>query len=197
MRRREGGRQHREMYSGQMYERDMFGEFKMSKEGRQAFKEAATRDGYMRRGQAMDFIREHGMEDPTNPTRPFANELRLAVAEELGLESNDEMDLLRYYSAVGTPLDVFHGIDGWIEFNNGRIPRSVTMDVTRNKLKDEHKADLIVHEVPDPSEDEEKFMKAVYEQYGPAIAKKLMPAVRVWRRQQERRAQIQQERGKK
>lgn len=165
-------------YSGRLSESDMFGDFKTTPAGVKAFKDEVNAQGYLTRDRAIELIRKHTQEDPTNPMKPFARELRLAVAEELGLESDADLDNLRFYSAVGTPLDVFHGVDGWIEFRpEGGTPRIVTIDVTLDPAKLEHKADVIVHEVPDPSENEKRFLKFVYEEYAPKVAEKLRPMV--------------------
>lgn len=177
----------REFYSGRLSESDMFGDFQTTPEGVKAFKVVAGERGYIARGQAIELIRKHTKEDPTNPTKPFANEIRLAVAEELGLEDDEDLDRLRFYSAVGTPLDVFHGVDGWIEFHmEGGASRIVTMDVTLDPGKTEHKADVIVHAVPDPSENEKQFMELVYEEYAPQIADKLRSSVEAMMRRRER-----------
>lgn len=168
----------RDFWSGRLSESDLFGDFKTTPAGVSAFKAEVSERGYITRARAIELIRKHTQEDPTNPTRPFAKELRLAVAEELGLESDTDLDNLRFYSALGTPLDVFHGVDGWIEFRpEGGSPRVVTIDVTLDPAKLEHKADVIVHEVPDPAENEKRFLKLVYEEYAPQVAEKLRPMV--------------------
>jgi hypothetical protein len=139
-----------------MNERDVLGEFRPTREGVQAFRAAADERGYITHARSMELIRQFSMEDPTNPAKPFAKELRLAVIDELGLEEDADLDRIRYYSAVGTALDHFHGVDAWMEFvpEHGR-PAVVTMDATMNPDKLAHKADIIIQSFPDPSEDEE------------------------------------------
>jgi hypothetical protein len=182
----------REFMSGKLSEIDSLGTFKQTDEYRRAFQKEASESGYVPFEAAMKLIRDHeGEFDPTNPDKPFANELRIAIAEELGLEG-DDMDRIQFHTAVGTPLDHFHGIDAWVEFVPGRGgARTVTLDYTDDPGKIEHKADIIVHDVSDPSKDEDAFMKKVYDDYAPMIAKKLETAVGAFRRRQERAGQMQ------
>jgi hypothetical protein len=183
----------REFYSGRLSERDMLGEFKGGDDYRKAYLNAANEDGFMIRHQAIELIRKFSESDPRNPSKPFAKELRMAVIEELGLEESEDMDRVKFFSAVGTPLDHFHGVDAWVEFDSGRGgPRMVTLDVTLNTEKETHKADIIVQKVPDPSENEDEFLKLVYEIYAPQIAEQLKTAVNAMMRRRGR-AQEQEE----
>lgn len=75
--------------------------------------------------------------DPSDPNLRVANDLHAEVALALGL---DDWRELRLFSAVNSPLDFFHGVDGWFEFR-GRV---VTMDVTTNPHKLSAKADFII-----------------------------------------------------
>lgn len=105
-------------------------------------------------------------QDPTNPWKAFPRELRLAIGEKLGIIEDDEaMDRLRYYTAVGSPLDAFHGVDAMIELE-GKAPkeesRRVTFDVTLKsepEAKEGAKADVVVRELHD--EDSPEFLTDV------------------------------------
>lgn len=155
----------RDFYSGRLNERDVFGEFKMTDEAKKAFRSAAEERGYIAYSKVIDLIRRFPSEDPTNPQKPFAKELRMAVIEALDLEDEEDMARIRFYSAVGTALDIFHGIDGWIELQlEEGPPVLVTLDVTLNTQKLEHKADIIIQEITDPSQNEDRFLEQV-EQY--------------------------------
>ena len=77
-------------------------------------------------------------EDPSDPDLRVANDLHASVAIAMGLVDWEELCL---FTSIGTPLDSFHGIDGWFEFR-GRV---LTMDVTTNEQKDSYKADMIIH----------------------------------------------------
>ncbi|MBI5793623.1 hypothetical protein HZA87_00855 [Candidatus Uhrbacteria bacterium] len=178
----------RDFYSGRFNERDVLGEFRSNAAGLRALQDEAGERGYIARGRAIDLIRQHTQEDPTNPRKPFAKELRLAVIDELGLEEDDDLDRIRFYSAVGTPLDVFHGVDGWIEFvpEKGSI-QMITLDVMLDPGKVSHKADVIVQQFPDPVEDEVAFLEAV-EGYASEVADRLRPSVEAMLRQRGQRS---------
>ena len=83
--------------------------------------------------------------DPKDPATKYMNNLHVLVAEALELEDYGDLKLL---TAVGSPLDFFHGVDSLFEFQ-GQI---VTIDVTKNPKKLGGKADFILQE--DVLEDE-------------------------------------------
>lgn len=160
----------REFYSGKMNERDTFGEPKRGKGYTAAWRAKAAESGYLKFDDALKLVREHLEQDPTNPAKPFAKELRLAVIDGLGLETDEDMDRVRFYSAIGTPADVFHGVDAWMEYETPNRQRLViTLDATRNPSKDSAKADVVIPEISDPAEDEKKFLEQVGT-YGEEIA---------------------------
>ena len=64
----------------------------MSDEAKRAFRLAADERGYVTYNKALELVRTFSQEDPTNPQKPFAKELRLAVIEALDLEDDDEMN---------------------------------------------------------------------------------------------------------
>lgn len=47
---------------------------------------------------------------------------------------------IKFFTAVGSALDLYHGVDGWFEFN-GEV---VTIDITRNLEKVFAKADIVI-----------------------------------------------------
>ncbi len=162
-----------------MNEKDTFGEFKATKAYRDAFQKAANIDGYLPRDGSLAIVRDFSKEDPTNPKKPFANELRMAIIEELGLETVEEMDRVKFFSAVGkTSADIYHGIDAWVEYDFGDGRRAiVTLDATKNTAKQSAKADVVIQEITDPSEDEGKFIEQA-EQYGSEVARMLQERIR-------------------
>lgn len=103
--------------------------------------------GYMPYNRAMTLAKNLAVWDPTDPAPRQANNLHFYVCEALGVEDYSQV---RFYSALGTPLDFYHGVDCWVEFG-GRV---VTIDLTANIHKDHHKADVVVH--PEDLEDEGK-----------------------------------------
>ena len=155
------------MYSGRELELDLIGKPRWPKEYVTALRGVANEKGYVRRDIGMDLIRRFTPDDPTNPPKDFARELRLAVLEALGLPDGDE---LGFYSAVGTPVDVFHGVDAWVDLaytpvgHPDQVRHAVaTIDATlrAEKLAEGHKADLIVPDMP--SESDPRYLEMIEE----------------------------------
>lgn len=76
--------------------------------------------------------------DPHDPSTPVSNDLHALVVDLL----DEEYDNVSFFTAVGSPLDYYHGVDAFIEYH-GQV---VTLDVTINKHKDSYKADVIIGE---------------------------------------------------
>lgn len=164
-------------YSGHFLERDMFGNPTEARPGKDRaleterlrrferdFAALRTKHGTEGRGflpfdVALDFVRAHTAEDPKNPSQPFAKELvhqiNILLKERSYRPLSPEEGAL-FFSAVGTPLDVFHGVDAWVEVPNFRMGgwrERVTLDVTKNtrKLSEGHKAHILVPEIVAPA----------------------------------------------
>jgi hypothetical protein len=90
----------------------------------------------MKFNQALEEVKENQPYDPHHPTGEAA-EFHRAVASAMGVDPEE----LELYTAVGSTLDRFHGVDGFFSFN-GII---VTVDVTANPHKDSYKARVIVN----------------------------------------------------
>jgi len=99
---------------------------------------------YLPYTRAMAVAREHPAWDPTDPDPRQANDLHAWVCEGLGVEDYSQVC---FYSALGTPLDRFHGVDCWFEVG-GRV---VTIDLTTDPSKERYKADVVLH--PEDLED--------------------------------------------
>ncbi len=92
---------------------------------------------YMPFKAAMCAVKSKQPVDPTGrPQKPFAQALKRGIVKRLGVLYHE----VKFYSAVGSSLDVFHGIDAFVEYR-GKI---VTMDVTMNSQKDAYKADFLI-----------------------------------------------------
>ncbi|MBI2474887.1 hypothetical protein HYV69_00455 [Candidatus Uhrbacteria bacterium] len=157
-------------YTGDMLQNDAFGRVDVSKEHEEAFRIMKDKYGFLSLDKLLDLVRRYTREDPTNPKKPFARELRQAVIEQLGIETVEDMDRVKFYSAVGTHADILEGVDAWIEYTDDDAGRVVvTLDITKNPNKDSWKADVIIPEVADESdedglvEDAEKFGEMVVE----------------------------------
>ncbi|MBU4348163.1 hypothetical protein KJ671_01485 [Patescibacteria group bacterium] len=110
--------------------------------------------------------------DPTHPNKPFARDIRISLLDlminkKLITESEEDQDRIKFYTAVKTPLDIFHGIDAFIEFEDSNKKKHlVTFDLTINPQKIECKSDIIVTELPDPDLKEETLKyNATIERY--------------------------------
>jgi hypothetical protein len=157
-------------YLGPEYEFDLIGEIKTDDPAYQAellkLQLEAKARGYNPRQtnslpfrEAIELTKKFQPSDPTNPQKDFAREMRLSLAEKLNLESDEDMNRLKFFTSVGGPLDA-HGIDGFFVFSytdkDGRTKEcAVSFDVTRNPKKDEAtKADFLIGgDIPDPSDD--------------------------------------------
>lgn len=143
--------------TGGEIEQDTFGKVKMSKEARDLFQKMARgENGYMTYSDAIRFVKEATEQDPENPDGEFANDLRLEILdkfEELGIDGVE----VRLWATNHTPIDQFHGVDGFIEVSVPDLPRPVrvTLDVTANRAKGEdYKADITFMAPPDPEDKE-------------------------------------------
>ncbi len=113
-------------YTGRIFEREVLGECRFRCQGYLTFQSSV-------RG-----VLGNQPYAPHNPPGEVGN-FRAAVAAEMrGLGLNP--DSLRIYTAVGSPLDHFHRIDGFFSFE-GII---VTLDLTVNRHKDMTRAKVLV-----------------------------------------------------
>lgn len=94
--------------------------------------------GYIPFDRAVDFVKEH-QPNPLERSRTVSA-LRAKIAK-LCLDTRTPV---RFYTAIGTPLDVYHGVDAFFE-QGGRI---VTVDVSLRE-KEIGKADVLLHATMD------------------------------------------------
>ena len=121
------GRLERMSYTGRFFETDNFGESR------------SHTTEYMEYAKAVEDVKKNQPWDPTDPQPRFANNLHAEVALELGLK--EDWSTLRFYTAIGSALDRYHGVDGFFEFGDARV----TMDITQNPAKTSgYKADFII-----------------------------------------------------
>ena len=118
------------------------------------------KDGYIRFKKFQPY-------DPTNPDKPFARDIRIALQELLKLTSDEEMDKVKFYTASGTPLDKFHGVDAFIEYeeNPQEDPYRATFDFTMNPQKQAYKGDIVVigKDLPDPKLNPKEYLQKIEE----------------------------------
>lgn len=162
-----------ERYTGKMNERDFIGEVDVQNPAYLTAVSVAQRpDGYVTFRAALRLAKQHQPWDPTNPQKDFSRDLRLEVIDRLGL-ATETYDRVKCYTAVGTPFDILHGVDGFLELEDPatRTVRRVTFDLS---LRDKggQKADLLIPELPDPQGEETAYLSAV-KQHGEAVVAQL------------------------
>ncbi|MEA3249857.1 MAG: hypothetical protein U9Q03_05935 [Patescibacteria group bacterium] len=154
-------------HSGTEHERSLFGEADVRGDEYDAEMKrlGADEQSHLKFGPALELVKKfQPSDDAENPSRPFFNDLRIEIVdvlEEFGVEAD-----VRAYTAVGTPLDKYHGTDAFVEIEVGGQEVIVTFDATLNpdKLQGGHKADLMVGDMPDPlddSEEEDKYLDEI------------------------------------
>lgn len=154
-------------YTGKIFEEDFVGSIKKSPDYQKALfelKEKTKKGDYVGYNDALELAKKFQPWDPANPNKNFARDLRIEIIDQLGLEREEDMDRVKFYTSVGSPLDVFHGIDAFLEYTDkeGKTHR-VTFDLSMNPAKEEYKADLIVKELADPEHESEKYLEEIKE----------------------------------
>ena len=155
--------------TGKIIENELFGETREKERGHR-------HNGYLTYESSLAVVKAtQGENNPTDPDRPFANDLHATVAQEL---SPEDYSCVRFYTAIGSPLDFYHGVDGVIEFS---LPDGsafvVTIDITTNPEKLEYKADIVV-QVPFDGLDRE-VDKEQYAEVLSAAAQRVVEAIRI------------------
>lgn len=156
-----------ERYTGRDYQLDFFGKkihwpAIMKEKG-------VARDEYLPYKKSLKFVRENYPIEALPQTK-MSQDIYDQVAEELGLDPDpvEEADLnklhdrLKFYDALDTPFDTFHGVDGFFVFIDDQgQERICTFDTTLNPEKGEEdvKADVWVGEAPDHREDTTGYEK--------------------------------------
>jgi hypothetical protein len=166
--------------TGNIFEWQFIGEIDTSsreyqKELHKLQEEAAQKgsiDGHIPYKKAVELATKFQPFDPTHPNKPFARDVRISlldlmISKGMITDSEDDQDRIKFYTSVKTPLDVFHGIDAFVQFKDSNEKKYlITFDLTLNTQKKEYKSDIIVNKLPDPNLDEEKIQYlAVVEQY--------------------------------
>ena len=106
--------------------------------------------------KSIEFIKKFYAQDPHNPQKPVAQALFQTLFKKLNLKDAKE---LSFYSAIDTPLDTFHGIDGFFECENVQITIDLTANPKKEDSEDNVNVDIVLHELPDPSKEPSDFKK--------------------------------------
>ncbi len=135
---------------------------------------AGMTDGYIRFRKAMELVKKFQPYDPANPNKHFARDIRVELQDLLGLTTEEEMDRVKFYTAVGSPLDKRHSVDAFIEYTDksGETFRA-TFDLTTNPQKQAYKTDIVVQlkDLPDPNTNKKEYNSAIKEFAGKILPK--------------------------
>lgn len=83
-------------------------------------------------------------ENPEKPIPIFSKKLRLAVLAAMPKLPQEFHKNLKFYTSVGSPLDQYHGVDAFFEFEiAGREPICITLDITMKPGKDAWRSDIL------------------------------------------------------
>lgn len=165
---------------GREHERRLFGAIDTDNLDYRRALDKVTRPGhdnkkYVNYGDALNLARGFQPGDPTNPSADFLRELRLAVLEKLDIEDEGQAELISAYTAVGTPLDILHGVDGFIIVSHEGYDIPITFDATlrREKLEERgaQKADILIGDVPEANENESKYLAQIDKVAGEIVRK--------------------------
>lgn len=118
-----------EGYTGRTFESDVL----------PSLQETWKQEGYFDEAKSYEWVRNNQPWNPSDPDNKIANELHFQVAQKLGL---DDVNELKFYSAIGSPLDFFYGIDAFFEIGDSTF----TLDLSINPHKEVAKADMVIHE---------------------------------------------------
>ena len=161
--------------SGKVSEYFALGEVRQTEAYMRELKKVQKENGYVSWKDSLRLARKFSPYDPTDPrNKPFLNDLRIAFIDELGFTEERDMDRVKIFTAVGSPLDFWHGIDTFIEVEdgNGRTSKIIGFDAkemdaspeTREHVH-EKKADIIIFmkETPDADTESKAYVAKMEE----------------------------------
>jgi len=156
--------------SGKVSEYFALGEVRQTEAYMRELKKVQKENGYVSWKDSLRLARKFSPYDPTDPrNKPFLNDLRIAFIDELGFTEERDMDRVKIFTAVGSPLDFWHGIDAFIEVEdgNGRTSKIIGFDAkemadspeTREHAH-EKKADIIIFmkDFPDAESESKEYV---------------------------------------
>lgn len=160
--------------SGKVSEYFALGEIRQTEAYLKELKRVANERGYVSWENSFKLVRKFSPYNPTHPhQKPFLSDLRIALIDELGITAEKDMDRVKIYTAVGSPLDFWHGTDLVIEVEdgNGRTSKIIGFDVfdahegseiaEKRKHVHDKKADIVIFmkDVPDAEDGKEYIAK--------------------------------------
>ncbi len=152
-------------YTGKILEHDYFGQSVSPSADVLKFLHEfgrSTQDGkvYLPFNKSIELIKKFYAQDPHNPAKPVAKDLFQALLKKLKLENPQEF---RFYSAIDTPLDTFHGIDGFFECGDIRLAIDLTANPRKEDEEDNLSVDFVLHQMPDKKNDEYLYGESLEE----------------------------------
>ena len=152
------------MVLGGLIENEIFGEIKKYK----YFEDLPNIDSYVKFGESIKAVRNMQLGSPEKPSKFVPKDLKKNIEQLFLRDTGKEINIL-FYTAVGSHLDRYHGIDGFFEINEDGRKVIVTMDVTANPNKDSYKADIILSVPRDGIDDVDEGYKEFIELYARRI----------------------------
>ncbi|MDO8523067.1 MAG: hypothetical protein Q7S12_02165 [bacterium] len=155
--------------SGKLNEHFTLGEINPTPEYLKELKDVQKKNGYVSYEDSLHLVRKFSPYDPINPAKPFLNDLRIEFIDALGFTKDEDMDRIKIFTAVGSPLDHWHGADVFIEIENEnhrgsyivmfdlKTDAKVESEIKRNNLHD-LKAHVLIYDIPDSREDNKKYL---------------------------------------
>lgn len=102
---------------------------------------------YLSYKEAKELVERSQPFDPADPSQrlhPFPHFVRDAV-DYLIFGEEEEWGQVKFYTAVGSAFDFFHGVDCFLIVTQGDKETIITMDLTCNPEKLDCKADVLIH----------------------------------------------------
>lgn len=97
-------------------------------------------DGYMEYKESLAWVKDHQPKKDYNNPETLDSEQLLKLKSAVSSKLTNVDKVLRFYTAIGSPLDVLHGVDGFFEIGDC----VVTVDLTLNSDKIIAKADVVI-----------------------------------------------------
>ncbi len=96
--------------------------------------------GYMEYKESLTWAKDHQPKKDYNNPETLDSQQLLQLKSAVSSKLTNVDEVLRFYTAIGSPLDVLHGVDGFFEVGD----HIVTVDLTLNSDKVIAKADVVI-----------------------------------------------------
>ncbi|OGY43735.1 MAG: hypothetical protein A3B89_02710 [Candidatus Buchananbacteria bacterium RIFCSPHIGHO2_02_FULL_40_13] len=145
--------------TGSMAESEIFGEVIRPVE----FENWREGHNYMTRNEALRLVQESQPGNPSDPEPRFANDLQATIVERV---YPNDYNRVRFFTAVGSPLDYLHHIDAFFEIDDGDFTYTITIDLKTHPVEKPAtlKTDILLiypTEGLDPNIDKEDYQSLI------------------------------------